>query len=267
MAITRTFQGDEPVRVNKWLAQQGVCSRREAEALIESGLVSISGETLTSPGHKIAPGETLTLLDKAERKLATRLSVLLNKPVGYVSGTPEGEQVPAVRLLTRKAMHGEASVLPSRRHKLAPVGRLDQDSHGLLILSEDGVVAKAVIGPDSRMEKEYEVQVRGEVTPAGLAKLRHGLNLDGRRLKAATVSDEGAGRLRFILREGRNRQVRRMCELVGLRVVSLRRVRIGPLLLADLPEGKWRELTTGERAALIAAGQPVRARRKPDRQG
>ena len=258
MATERTYRGDEPVRVNKWLAQQGVCSRREAEALIEGGLVSIDGERITSPGHKISPGETLTLLEKAERKLATRLTVLLNKPVGYVSGTPEGEQVPAVRLLTKKALQGEASVLPSRRHKLAPVGRLDQDSHGLLILSEDGVVAKAVIGPDARMEKEYEVRVRGEITPAKLARLRHGLSLDGRRLKAAEVSDEGRGWLRFILREGRNRQIRRMCDLVGLRVVDLRRVRIGPVALGDLAEGKWRELQPEERKALIAAGQPKR---------
>ena len=258
MSTTRTYQGEAPVRVNKWLAQEGVCSRREAEALIESGLVSINGEKVTSPGHKIAPGETLTLQEKAARRLDAKLTVLVNKPTGYVSATPERDQVPAVRLLTRKALHGEAGVMPSRRHKLAPVGRLDQDSHGLLILSEDGVVAKAVIGPDSRMEKEYEVRVRGQVTPARLARLRHGLSLDGRRLKAADVSDEGGGWLRFVLREGRNRQIRRMCDLVGLSVIDLRRVRIGPLALGDLPKGKWREITPGERRALIEAGAPAR---------
>ncbi len=256
MTMTRTYRGAEPIRVNKWLAQEGVCSRREAEALIADGLVSVAGETINSPGHKIAPGETLTLLERAERKLATQLSVVINKPVNYVSGTPEGDQVPAVRLLTRKALFGEASVMPSRRHRLAPVGRLDQDSRGLLILSEDGVVARAVIGPDSPMSKGYEVRVRGEVSEDVLARLRHGLSLDGRRLKKAEVSLEAPARLRFVLREGRNRQIRRMCDLVGLRVTDLRRVAVGPLQLGDLPEGRWRVLSADERAALIAAGQP-----------
>ena len=257
-----TYTGSEPVRVNKWLAQQGVCSRREAEALIEAGLVAINGETLTSPGHKIAPGETLVLKARASRKLDTQLTVLLNKPVGYVSGTPEGEQIPAVRLLSKKALHGRADVLPGRRHKLAPVGRLDQDSHGLLILSEDGVVAKAVIGPDSPMTKEYLVRVRGELNEAVLGKLRHGLSLDGRRLKKATVTLERNGSLRFILREGRNRQIRRMCDLVGLRVTDLQRVRIGPIALGDLPEGKWRPLGREERVALIEAGTLKRPARR-----
>ena len=257
-----TYSGSEPVRVNKWLAQQGVCSRREAEALIEAGLVAIGGETLTSPGHKIAPGEILVLKEKAERKLGTKLSVLLNKPVGYVSGTPEGEQVPAVRLLTKKALYGSADILPGRRHKLAPVGRLDQDSHGLLILSEDGVVAKAVIGPDSVMTKEYLVRVRGKVSAPVLDRLRHGLSLDGRRLKKADVTQEADNRLRFILREGRNRQIRRMCDLVGLRVTDLQRTRVGPIDLGTLPEGKWRPLGREERAALIEAGTPKRPGRR-----
>lgn len=256
-----TYRGDAPVRVNKWLAQEGVCSRREAEALIIDGLVSIGGETLTSPGHKIQPGETLKLQDRAARRLETQLSVVLNKPVGYVSGTPEGEQIPAVRLLTRKALLGRADVVPSRRHRLAPLGRLDQDSRGLLLLSEDGVLAKAVIGPDSALTKEYLVAVRGEIGKAKLAKLRHGLSLDGRRLKPAEINEAPDGRLRFILREGRNRQIRRMCELVGLHVVDLKRVRIGPLELGDLPEGRWRPLTAAERDALVKAGK----RSLPDR--
>ena len=263
MARTFTYSGDEPVRVNKWLAQSGVCSRREAEALIADGLVSVEGETIASPGHKILPGQSLSLAEHANTALENKLTVLLNKPVGYVSGTPEGEQVPAVRLLTRKALFGQSEVIPGRRHRLAPVGRLDQDSHGLLILSEDGVVAKAVIGPDSEMTKEYLVRVRGEVTADRLAKLRHGLNLDGRRLKKAEVNEVSPQRLRFVLKEGRNRQIRRMCDLVELRVVDLQRIRIGPIELGDLPEGQWRPVTDAERAALIAAGAP----RRPPRQG
>lgn len=263
MSRTFTYSGSEPVRVNKWLAQSGVCSRREAEGLITDGLVSVEGEKVTSPGHKILPGQTLSLAARANAALDSKLTVLLNKPVGYVSGTPEGEQIPAVRLLTRKALHGESEVIPGRRHKLAPVGRLDQDSHGLLILSEDGVVAKAVIGPDSEMTKEYLVRVRGVITPDRIAKLRHGLNLDGRRLKKAEVTEVSPQKLRFVLKEGRNRQIRRMCDLVELRVVDLQRIRIGPIELGSLPEGQWRPLTDEERTALIAAGAPKR----PTRQG
>ncbi len=267
MTTTLTYGGAEPVRVNKWLAQQGVCSRREAEGLIEAGLVSVDGETLTSPGHKITTGQTLTLAERGGKALANKLSVVLNKPEGVVSGTPEGDQVPAVRLLTRKALHGASDVIPGRRHKLAPVGRLDQDSHGLLILSEDGVVAKAVIGPDSDMDKEYIIRVRGSVSEAALDQLRHGLSLDGRRLKRAIVERLGEQTLRIVLREGRNRQIRRMCDLVGIRVIELKRERIGPLELGTLPEGKWRVLTAEERAALIAAGAPKTRRRAPHRSG
>lgn len=265
MARTYTYDGAEPVRVNKWLAQQGICSRREAESLIEAGLVLINGRKLDSPGHKISPGETLTVSERGGKALENKLSVILNKPEGIVSGTPEGEQVPAVRLLTRKALHGTSDIIPGRRHKLAPVGRLDQDSHGLLILSEDGVVAKAVIGPESDMDKEYIVRVRGAIPEAALEKLRHGLELDGRRLKRAVVERLGEQTLRFVLREGRNRQIRRMCDLVGIRVIDLKRERVGPLELGTLPEGKWRPLTAQEREALIEAGKPRTPKPAPQR--
>jgi len=251
MAWTRRYEETEPQRVNKWLAQAGVCSRREAEGLIAEGLVSIDGETVEDAGRKILPGQTLVLADRAQAKLGSALTLMLHKPVGYVSGQPEHSQVPAVRLLTRANLVGEAPV-PGRDSRLAPVGRLDLDSRGLLILSEDGVVAKAVIGPQSDLEKDYRVRVRGEVTDRALGLLRHGLELDGRRLKPARVEVTGPQKLRFVLKEGRNRQIRRMCDLVGLEVVDLFRVRIGPLRLGDLPEGKWRVLTAAERAALIA---------------
>jgi 23S rRNA pseudouridine2604 synthase len=127
------------------------------------------------------------------------------------------------------------------------------DSRGLLILSEDGVVAKAVIGPDSVLEKEYRVAVIGQITEARLALLRHGLELDGRRLRPAEVSVISDQRLRIVLREGRNRQIRRMCELVDLKVVDLFRVRVGPVVLGDMPERRWRVLTAEERGALVSA--------------
>ena len=253
MAWTRRYDEAEPQRVNRWLAQNGVCSRREAEDLIGRGLVSIDGERVEDVGRKILAGQTLVLADAVQGASATGLSVVLNKPVGIVSAQPETGQIPAVRLLTAASLVGASPTIPDRDTRLAPLGRLDKDSHGLLVLSEDGVLAKALIGPASELEKEYQVRVTGPVTPKKLAMLRHGLRLDGRQLKPAKVSEIGERQLRFILKEGRNRQIRRMCELVDLAVVDLYRTRIGPLRFGDLPEGRWRVLTGPERAALIAA--------------
>ncbi len=251
MAWTRTYDGDEPIRVNKWLAQSGVCSRREAEALITQGLVRVDGERVEDVGRKIQAGQTLVLADRAEAQLGAKLTVLLNKPVGYVSAQPEGDQVPAVRLIRKPNLWGEAMTVPGGWNNLAPIGRLDMDSRGLLMLSEDGVIAKAVIGPESEMEKEYLVTVTGRIDRKKLALLRHGLELDGRQLKPAKVSLEDTQVLRFILIEGRNRQIRRMCELVELEVTDLVRIRIGPVKLGDLPEGKWRPIEMSEREALL----------------
>ncbi|MDB5438230.1 MAG: pseudouridylate synthase [Caulobacteraceae bacterium] len=256
MAWSATYGEAEPQRVNRWLAQSGVCSRREAEGLIERGLVLIDGERVEDVGRKILPGQTLVLMDEATARMQSALSIVFNKPPGIVSSQPENGQVPAVRLLTRAALWGEAEILPGFEHNLAPLGRLDMDSRGLLLLSEDGVLAKAVIGPDSALDKEYLVRVAGDVTDAKLALLRHGLELDGRTLKPAVVEVHQAQRLRFVLNEGRNRQIRRMCDQVELRVVDLQRLRVGPLALGDLPEGRWRMLGAEERAALIAAARP-----------
>jgi len=248
-----TYGGAEPVRVNKWLAQSGVCSRREADELIAAGAVLIDGERVSDAGRKISAGQTLVLNDRAELGLEAQISVMIHKPVGVVSAQPDPGQTPAARLLTSERQAGSGSV-PSSRASLPPLGRLDQDSRGLLILSEDGVLAKAIIGPESEVDKEYVVTVAGKVTREKVQKLRHGLELDGRKLKPAKVTLQDVQVLRFVLNEGRNRQIRRMCELVELEVKDLIRVRIGPLLLGDLPEGKWRHLTAAERDALVKAG-------------
>lgn len=255
MAWTRRYDEAEPQRVNRWLAQNGVCSRREAEGLIAQGLVSIDGERVEDVGRKIEPGQTLELADGAVRGQDAKLSVMIHKPVGIVSSQPEPGQTPAVRLLTKDALWGESPVIPGFEHKLAPMGRLDMDSRGLLLLSEDGVLAKAVIGPESDLEKEYLVTVAGQITEGRLSLLRHGLQLDGRKLQPARVSMIRGQQLRFILKEGRNRQIRRMAELVGLHVTDLLRVRIGGVELGDLPEGKWRPLTAQEREGLILSSQ------------
>ncbi|WP_174301015.1 pseudouridine synthase [Caulobacter sp. S45] len=258
MAWTRVYTEAEPQRINRWLAQAGVCSRREAEALIAAGRLSIDGARVGDPGRKIAPGETLTLEDAASGPDAAPISVVVNKPVGIVSAQPEGRQVPAARLLTRGTLWGADGVGVPAGERLAPLGRLDMDSRGLLLLSQDGVLAKAVIGPDSRVDKQYVVQVSGPLDDRRIARLRHGLRLDGRALKPARVVRIAGQRLDVTLWEGRNRQIRRMCEAVGLDVVDLLRVRIGPLQLADLPEGRWRPLDPDERSALVRAATPGR---------
>jgi 23S rRNA pseudouridine2604 synthase len=256
MAFVKTYDGAEPVRVNKWLGQSGVCSRREADALIAGGQVSIDGVTITDAGHKISAGETLSLNDAAQTQLQAQLSLIYHKPIGIVSGQPEPGEIPAVRMIKRSnlwRMKGQPQpeTYPDQTSKLAPIGRLDKDSRGLLILSEDGVLAKAIIGPESELDKEYIVRVRGGITEEKLRWLRHGLELDGRKLKPAKITRTAEQTLNFILNEGRNRQIRRMCDLVEIRVIDLLRIRIGNLLLGDLPEGQWRPLMPGERQKLI----------------
>jgi 23S rRNA pseudouridine2604 synthase len=252
MPWRKIYDGAEPQRINKWLAGEGVCSRREAEDLIAKGRVRIDGARVDDPGRKIEPGQTLEIEDGREKP---PISVVLNKPIGVVSAQPEGDQIPAARLLTRTNLIGQTANMPNKRTRLAPLGRLDQDSRGLLLLSKDGVLAKAIIGPESKLDKEYLVKTEGRIDEKKLALLCHGLSLDGRQLKPAKVSLIEPHSMRFVLVEGRNRQIRRMCDLVGLEVVDLQRVRIGPLVLGDLPEGRWRPLSDAERAQLVAASK------------
>ncbi len=244
-----TYGGPEPVRLNKWLAQSGVVSRRAADGLIADGRVRINGSVVNDAGRRVQTADVVEI-DGAEEAGATWV---LNKPVGFVSAQPEFDQVPAARLLNAHQRFGTFGDPPGRDASLAPLGRLDQDSRGLLLLSTDGVLAKAVIGPASRLDKEYLVRARGPLDARGLGLLRHGLELDGRRLKPAQVSIVEDGVLRFILTEGRKRQIRRMCAAVSLEVLDLQRIRIGPLRLGELPEGRWRVLSAEERAALLAA--------------
>ena len=266
MAVTHTYKGNAPVRLNKWMAELGLCSRREAEALIAAGGVHVDDELVTQPGHKIEPLQTLRLTEAARAAIACKFTAVLNKPVDYVSAQPEKGQVPAARLLqSENAADGGKG--PGRDASLAPLGRLDMDSRGLLLLSEDGVLAKAIIGPEHTLDKEYLVTVTGKINEGRLTLLRNGLSLDGRKLKPAKVTVEEGQILRFILREGRKRQIRRMCDLVGLKVVDLLRVRIGPLGLRDLPEGQWRRLQERERVALIAASLGERPKRLRDEDG
>ena len=261
MAWTAVYDGEAPERVNRWLAHRGVCSRREAEALIAAGRVRIDGEVVSDAGRKILPGQRLEVSDSAEAGEAS-VTVLVNKPPGLVSAHPAPGQDEARSLLVAaRAAAGEPP--PPDDLSLPPAGRLDRESRGLLVLTSDGVVARTLIAPESPLAKTYEVRVEGRLTAGAIARLRHGLSLDGRPLKPAGVYRKGEDRLRFILTEGRNRQIRRMCELVGLRVIDLQRTRIGPLSLDGLPEGRWRRLGAAERDELLRTAPSPQAGSRP----
>ncbi|MEW6165969.1 MAG: pseudouridine synthase [Pseudomonadota bacterium] len=235
-------------RVSKLMAARGLCSRREADAYIERGLVTVNGVPATL-GMRCAPDARIELGTAARRQQESLATVLLHKPVGYVSGQAEDGYQPAVVLVKpeNQMENDQPRFRPAVLKGLAPAGRLDIDSTGLLVLTQDGRVARQLIGENSDIEKEYLVRVEGTLDAAGLKRLNHGLSLDGKPLKRARVSWQNEDQLRFILKEGKKRQIRRMCELVGLCVTGLKRVRIGRVMLGDLPPGQWRFLRPDER--------------------
>lgn len=253
----------DAVRLSKVMAERGLCSRREADEYIERGWVRVDGQPVTELGTRIDPNARISLAPQARVSQQRRATILLNKPVGYVSGQPEPGFKPAASLIgphNQVRAPGDPPFHPSILKGLAPAGRLDIDSTGLLVLTQDGRIARQLIGEDSAVEKEYLVRVEGRIAPDGLALLNHGLTLDGRRLRPARVEWLNEDQLRFVLREGMKRQIRRMCELVGLKVVGLKRVRIGGVRLADLPLGQWRYLRPGERF-VESVRPPVRSGR------
>ncbi|SFD85618.1 pseudouridine synthase [Nitrosomonas sp. Nm166] len=241
----------EKIRLSKLMSEQGICSRREADRYIELGWVFVDGVQISELGTKIYPTQKIQLNKAAQVQQTSLVTILLNKPIGYVSGQPEPGYQPAVMLI--KPENQFVPKQPAKRFQpthlknLAPAGRLDIDSQGLLVLTQDGRIAKQLIGKNSDIEKEYLVRVEGPLPAAKLALLNHGLSLDGQALKPAQVSWQNQDQLRFILFEGKKRQIRRMCELVNLKVTGLKRVRIGKVKLGNLPEGQWRYLDDSEK--------------------
>ena len=238
------------VRLSKVMSERGLCSRREADLWIERGWVFVDGVQVNELGSRIDPAAAIVIAREAEKDQAKQVPILLHKPVGYVSGQPEPGYKPAVALISAETwmrQAGDPEFKPWMLRGLAPAGRLDIDSTGLLVLTQDGRVARKLIGEDSDTEKEYLVRVSGEMIAGGLELLRHGLKLDGKPLKPAWVKQLNEDQLHFILKEGKKRQIRRMCEQVGLSVIGLKRVRIGKVRLGDLPLGQWRFLRADER--------------------
>lgn len=250
-------------RLNKRMAELGLCSRREADAWIAEGWVCVNG-TRATLGQAVGPDDRIEVHRAAQAVKEGQVTILLNKPLGFVSGQPEdGHESASVLIKADTRWRDDPAPIrfePAHARHLAVAGRLDIDSTGLLVLTQDGRIARSVIGEDSDIEKEYLVRVHyvidgrtvtehvQSVFPATqLARLRHGLKIDGKPLKPARVDWQNPDQLRFILREGKKRQIRRMCEQVGLKVVGLKRVRIGEVKLGKLPTGQWRYLGAGER--------------------
>ncbi|WP_324250938.1 pseudouridine synthase [Paraburkholderia saeva] len=252
---------DQPgsLRLSKRMSELGLCSRREADEWIEKGWVIVDGVRIDTLGTKVRPEQQIEIDPAARAEQAKLVTILLHKPVGFVSGQAEDGYLPAVTLITpENHWDGDRSGIRftgMQLRALAPAGRLDIDSTGLLVLTQDGRVARQLIGENSDIDKEYlvrvtygdqETDIDQTFPPESLAKLRHGLSLDDVPLKPAMVSWQNGEQLRFVLREGKKRQIRRMCELVGLNVVGLKRVRMGRVQLGALPQGQWRYLNAEE---------------------
>jgi 23S rRNA pseudouridine2605 synthase len=223
------------------LADRGVASRRAAEVLMSEGRVRVDGEVVKEMGSKVAPDARIEVDGRAVAPPAPHRYVVLNKPRGIVS--------------TARDERGRSTVveLIGARERLYPVGRLDEDSEGLVLLTNDGAWAERVLHPRYGHEREYEVSIAGSVPPQSVAALRRGIALEEGMARAARVSVGGGSRgstLHMVLNTGWKRQVRRMCAAVGLRVLRLRRVRMGPLELGRLKPGAWRDLTPREIRAL-----------------
>ena len=248
-------QGNPQPRLSKLMADIGLCSRREADDWIVNGWVKVDGEIIDVLGSRVNPDAKIVVSAYAMEHQAESVTILLHKPVGHVSGQAEDGYQPAIVLVhpdnewIEDPDLNEVNAKEFQRgflHGLAPAGRLDIDSTGLLVLTQDGRVARRLIGQDTSVEKEYLVRVEGELSDKDLERLNHGLHLDGEELKPAKVSWQNEDQLRFVLREGKKRQIRRMCEMVGLHVVGLKRVRIGSVNLGKLPIGMWRYLRDNE---------------------
>ncbi|PIQ75867.1 hypothetical protein COU78_01915 [Candidatus Peregrinibacteria bacterium CG10_big_fil_rev_8_21_14_0_10_49_24] len=230
-------------RLQKILSARGICSRRKAEEYIEKGLVTVNGVFATL-GQKADPESDVIEVDgtvlQAQKDL---LYYLLNKPVGIVTTNAERGDQKTVRDILPKDLQG----------KVFPVGRLDKDTSGLLLLTNDGVLAYRLTHPKFNHEKEYEVTVDGEIFDGALKKLQMGITISGSKTKPAVIKRLTKNSFLITLTEGRNRQIRRMCQKVGSPVIALKRIRIETLTDSEMKEGSFRPLNNAEKKSLLAA--------------
>lgn len=220
------------MRLNKYIAYLNIASRREADKLIKDGKVKVNGEIIINPAIQVVENDKI--ICDIENYKNEKIYIKLNKPVGYVVSNNKKEGKPIYKLLDEKLK------------KLYPVGRLDKDSKGLILFTNDGIFSRKIIGEESECEKEYYVKLEGNISDGALKKLEFGISLDGKKLKPAIVKRVSKNSFNIILKEGRNRQIRRMCEKVGFEVILLKRLRISNIYLNDLQEGKFEYLTKDE---------------------
>jgi 23S rRNA pseudouridine2604 synthase len=230
---------EDMVRLSKVMSSRGLCSRREADSFIEKGQVKVDGEVVRILGSRVDPNCEIEIVGEAKNFLDEQVTIVLHKPRDFVSSQPEDGYTSALDLIREPNYYGKGyrNIL---RKGLAPLGRLDIDSTGLILYSQSGVLAKKIIGDSTEIEKEYEVNVVGDITEKALKLLQHGLYLDDVELKEAQITKVSSSKMIFVLKQGRKRQIRRMCELVGLQTRRIHRMRVGKLELGDLPEGMWR---------------------------
>ncbi len=236
------------VRISKLMSEQGLASRREADKYIQRGIVYANGQQVTEVGTKVFSDTDIVI----ERPIyePSKITILMNKPVGYVSGQPEKNYKPAITLINpRSRLTSHNNKRRFRRAHLvglAVAGRLDIDSTGLLVFTQDGTLAKKLIGENTSVEKEYIVKFSGSLDELKIKKLNGHMSIDGFKLKPAVVTWPYKNQLNFILKQGKKRQIRKMCEQVGIKVLTLHRRRIGRISLGAMPSGNWRYLDKNE---------------------
>ena len=241
----------EPPRLSKRISELYGCSRREADEWIENGWVRVDGVVVKVLGTRAHPKAKIEVREEAKSHRPESVTIILNKPEGIVAAPTEGGEKSALTLIQAENRwsedRGPMAFKATHLRGLALAGKLDAEASGMLVFTQEGSVARRIVGDDTKLEKEYQVFVEGELSAADLKKLNFGLSLDDIKLKRAEVSWQHEGTLRFVLHESKPRQIERMCELVGLHVVSIKRLRIGSVSLGKLPPGKWRYLRENER--------------------
>lgn len=220
------------MRLNKYIASLNIASRREADKLIKDGKVKVNGNIVNNPAIQVK--EKDKIICDIENYKSEKIYIKLNKPIGYVVSNNKKEGKPIYRLLDEKLKN------------LYPIGRLDKDSKGLILFTNDGIFSRKIIGENSDCEKEYYVKLNDNISDGALKKLEFGISLDGKKLKPAIVKRISKNSFNIILKEGKNRQIRRMCEKVGFEVILLKRIRIAEIYLNELKEGDFKYLTKEE---------------------
>ncbi len=225
------------MKLNRYIASIDVASRRGADKLIREGKVLVNKEVEINPAYDLEENDIVNFTFDIDEYKESHIVIKLFKPIGYVVSSNPDEGRPIYNLVKDIG-------------KIYPVGRLDKDSTGLIILTNDGVLHKKIIGAETNLEKEYLVTVVETLKDGALGKLEYGLSLDGVKLKKTVINKINDNSFYIILREGRNRQIRRMCRLVGYNIISLKRIRIGSIFLDGIKEGQFKALTEEEKKSL-----------------